>query len=362
MVFPLINIKKKFLIYFRNFLLNTFTERKIPYSAQIEITLRCNANCQFCYIPTIPEGLKQHEMTTDQIKYIINQIAELGIISLSFTGGEPTLREDLPELIRYAGIHKNLITGLATNGYHLPYLFKNNLLKGLNYILISLDFPFAEQHDKIRGISVFNKVLESIKLANKKNIKIIISTNVMRSNIKFLPKICDLAKNFNCSIEMYPCENIIRTYNGNKFQAENLNNLIPDLHLWAKFVSFLQKKYKNILTDRYSIQVIEGGGFGGVPKNQEIMRCHVAETYLFIRHDGTISFPCKIHPIINFNALTKSLQSVFNSKKVKTIMKRHDNFTFCDGCRLGCAISSSLSAKWPTLFEKYIRNIIRGNL
>jgi len=360
--FLLIKIKNKFLIYFRNFLLNTFTERKIPYSAQIEITLRCNANCRFCCIPMIPEELKQKEMTTNQIKYIIDQVAEFGIVSLSFTGGEPTLREDLPELIKYAGINKNLITGLATNGYHLPNLLKNNLLKGLHYILLSLDFPFAKQHDKIRGISVFDKVLESIKLANKKNIKVIISTNVMRSNIKLLPNICNLAENFNCAIEMYPCENIIRTYNGNKFQAENVNELIPNLHLWASFITFLQKKYKNVITDKYSIKIIEGGGFGGDPKKQDIMRCHVAEAYLFVRHDGTISFPCKIHPIINFNALTNSLESIFNSKEVKMIMNRHDGFKFCEGCRLGCAISSSLTAKWPTIFEKYIRNFLRGNL
>lgn len=347
----------------KNFLLNNLTEkRRRPYSAQIEITLRCMANCRFCCIPSIPDTFKQKEMSTSQIKQIIDQVSDLGVLSLSFTGGEPSLREDLPELIRYSGIEKRLITGLATNGYNIPYLLNHKLLKGLNYILLSLDYPNAHLHDKMRGITVFDKVIQSISLAEKQNINVIISTNVMKSNIKMLPEICQLAQKFGCSIELYPCENIIRSYNGRHFQAENASKLIPDLQLWAKIVKGLQKKYNNVITDQYSVQVIESGGFGGVPKHQSIMRCHVAEAYLFIRHDGTISFPCKLHPLVSYNVLSHSLQSIYNSPQVIDMMRSHDDFEFCDGCRLGCAITSSLTAKWPTFYEKYVRNVLRGNL
>jgi MoaA/NifB/PqqE/SkfB family radical SAM enzyme len=301
-------------------------------------------------------------MTTNQIKDIIEQIADLGIVSLSFTGGEPTLRKDLPELIRYAGIKKDLITGLATNGSYLPTLLRKKTLQGLDYILLSLDFPYADQHNKMRGIPLFDKVLESIRLANQKDVNIILSTNVMKTNLNLLPEICQLADKFNCSIELFPCENIIRYYNGKKFQAKNVDTLIPNLHLWAKIIRGLQKEFKNVITDQFSIQVIERGGFGGIPKLQNIMRCHVAEAYLFIRHDGTISFPCKIHPLLSFNALEKPLRTLFNLKEVRKIMNKNDDFEFCDGCRLGCAVSSSLTARWPTIYEKYIRNILRGNL
>jgi len=348
--------------YLKNYFVNKVSEIKTPYSAQIELTLRCMAKCKFCSIPSIPKSLKNPEMTTDQVKTIIDQIADLGVVALSFTGGEPTLRKDLPELIRYTGIKKNLTTGLATNGYYIPKLLKKKLLCGLDYILLSLDFPVPELHDKMRGIDVYKKVIKSIELAHSQNINVIISTNVMKSNLKYLPEICELAKRLDCSIELYPCENIIRCYNGRKYKAEKVEELIPNLHLWAKIIKRLYEDYKNVITDFFSIDTIEKGGFGGDPKYQHTLRCHVAEAYLFVRHNGFIDFPCKINPLISFNALKYPLSSIYRSSKVINIMKKHDSYDFCDHCRLGCALASSMTANWSTIYEKYIKNIFRGNL
>ncbi len=348
--------------YVRNYLLNTLTFRKIPYSSQIELTLRCNAKCKFCAIPGIPNSLKEKEMTTNQIKSIIDQIADLGILSLTFTGGEPTLRKDLPELIYHSGVVHKLITGLASNGYLLPLLLKEDKLKGLNYILLSLDYPFASLHDKNRGIEVFDRVIDTIKLANKKGIKVIISTNVMKTNLKYMPDLCELAKKFNCLIELYPCEDIIRKYNGEKYKIDDISSIIPDLNLWAKMVRLLKTKYKSLLTDNYSIKIIESGGFGGNPKHQKIVRCRVAEAYLFVRHDGFIDFPCKIHPIKRYNALKNPIYSIYNSKEATDIMKKHDDYSFCDGCRLGCSITASLLKDRRTIYEKYVKNFFKGNL
>ncbi|MBY9007071.1 MAG: radical SAM protein [Candidatus Lokiarchaeota archaeon] len=338
------------------------TFRKIPYSSQIELTLKCNAKCKFCAIPGIPESLKKKEMTTNQVKNVINQIADLGILSLTFTGGEPTLRKDLPELIYHSGIVHKLITGLASNGLNLPKLLENDKLKGLNYILLSLDYPIAELHDKMRGIKVFDKVLKTISLANKKGIKVIISANIMKKNLKYMVDLCELARNLNCCIELYPCEDIVRKYNGEKYKIDNIDSIIPNLHLWAKMVRYLKKKYKNLLTDRYSIKTIENGGFGGNPKYQKFIRCRVAEAYLFVRHDGFIDYPCKINPIKRFNALEKPIYSIYNSKEAREIMKQHDNYDFCDGCRLGCSITASLLKDRRTIYEKYVKNFFRGNL
>ncbi|TFG00190.1 MAG: radical SAM protein [Promethearchaeota archaeon] len=302
-------------------------------------------------------------MTTNEIKSIISQIAELGTPSLSFTGGEPTLREDLPELINFSGVQKKLITGLATNGQELPKLLKENHLRGLDYILISLDFPSAELHDSLRGMPLFNKVIQSIKIAKKKGIKVIISTNVMKSNISYLPEICELAQRLECSIELFPCEHLpFSTSGGNMINSFKVNDLIPNLKLWGKTVRALRVHYNNILTNSYCINLIENGGFGRVQRRKNILECYVAETYLFVRSDGMVNFPCKIHPIVSFSALKIPLKKILNSKKVEEIRKKHDGFEFCKDCRLGCAITSSMTAKWGTIYEKYIKNFLRGNL
>ncbi|MFW9880927.1 MAG: radical SAM protein [Candidatus Thorarchaeota archaeon] len=349
--------------YIKNFILNNFTNRKIPYSAQIELTLRCNGKCPFCSIHSLPESILGYDMTTEQIKFLIDQVADLGVLALSFTGGEPTLRKDLPELIYYTGVIHDFMNGIATNGYLLPKLFKEQKIEGLDYILLSLDYPTANLHDKMRGIKVFDRVIESIQLANKNDIKPIISTVVMKDNIHLLDEICQLVENLGCSIELYPCEDIIRDFHNNSYQIKNIQEMIPDISIWANLIRSLRKKYNNILTDPISVEVVEKGGFGGFPTyNQNILRCHVAEAYLFISHDGYINYPCKIHPITSFNALKYPISNIYYSKKVKEMMKKNDGYDFCNGCRIGCAIASSIPTRWKTVYAKYVKGFLEGNL
>jgi MoaA/NifB/PqqE/SkfB family radical SAM enzyme len=301
-------------------------------------------------------------MTTEQIKSLIDQIANLGVLALSFTGGEPTLRKDLPELIYHTGIVHDFMNGMATNGYLLPKLFKEHKMEGLDYILISLDNPTAKLHNKMRGIKVFDRIIESIQLANKRDIKVIISTVVMKDNIHLMDDMCQLAEKLGCSIEIYPCEDIIRDYPEKTYQIQDIKEMIPDISNWANQVRILRKKYHNILTDPVSIEVVQKG-FGGSPQyNQNILRCHVAEAYLFISHDGFITYPCKIHPLMKYNALKYPIADIYHSKEVKEIMEKHDDYTFCNGCRLGCAIASSIPTRWKTVYAKYIKGFIDGGL
>ncbi len=349
--------------YVKNFFLNNFSSITVPYSAQIELTLRCNGKCPFCSIHSLPSSVLGEDMTTEQIKDLIDQIAALGVLALSFTGGEPTLRKDLPEIIYHTGVVHNFMNGIASNGYLLPKLLKEDGLEGLDYVLLSLDYPKAELHDKWRGIKTFDKVIESIKLASRNDIKPIISTVVMKDNIRYLKDMCELAEKLNSSIEIYPCENIIRDFPENSYQIEDIDNLIPDISLWANLIRSLRKRYKNILTDSISIEVVEKGGFGGYPfYHQKILRCHVAESYIFVSHDGLVHYPCKIHPIVSFNALKHPISTIYTSTGVREIMKNHDNYDFCDHCRLGCAIASSIPTRWKTVYAKYIKGFLDGNL
>ncbi len=299
-------------------------------------------------------------MNTVQIKNLIDQLAEIGVNTLSITGGEPTLRKDLPEIVYHMGVEHNFINGITSNGYLLPKILPK--LEGLDFILTSLDYPTAEMHNKSRGIKVFDKVIESINIANKKDIKVIISTVVMKDNLHLLENICELAEKLACSVELYPAEDIVWDISGESYRVEHIQELIPDLSIWANKIRELRTKFRNILTDPVSIEIVEKGGFGGVPKHQKILRCHVAETYMFIRHNGDIDYPCKIHPILSFNPFNHTLSNVYNSEEVTEIMKNHDNFDFCDGCRLGCAIMASIPTKFKTLYSKYLMGYLSGNL
>jgi MoaA/NifB/PqqE/SkfB family radical SAM enzyme len=235
-------------------------------------------------------------------------------------------------------------------------------LEGLDFILTSIDYPSAELHDKSRGLKVFDKVIKSINIANRKGIKVIISTVVMKDNLNLLEQICELAENLDCAIELYPCEDIIWHISEQGYRANHVQDLIPNLTDWANKLKDLRTKFKNILTDPVTIDIIEKGGFGGNPKHQKILRCHTAETYIFIRHDGYIDYPCKINPIHSYNLFNHSLSKIHHSKEVIELMEKNDSFSFCNGCRLGCAIMASIPKSWKTIYSKYIRNYIIGNL
>ncbi|WP_457559290.1 radical SAM protein [Candidatus Harpocratesius sp.] len=348
--------------YFRfakNFTLNNFSFNHIykPLNAQIELTLKCNAQCVFCSIwhPDFQKEL-QEEMKTDEVKKIINDLHELGVQVVNFTGGEPTLRSDLPELISYVK-RRGMMPTVATNGLSLYKWIKNSKFKDVELIMVSLDWPFPEKHDLYRGIHIFKQAIKGIRAAVLERKTVIISMVVTKENLQYMEEMSRLAKKLGAMIEMLPCENIIREQD-TPHVVENITSFIPDLHKYAQEIRRLVKKYPNILTDTITADIIEAGGFG----YQNMLHCVSARAFLVINYKGEVVFPCKIHPILRINVKKQSLYDVYHSYEAKQIMDIKDGFPFCKGCRLGCAIATSIPTRWATLYEKYIRAFINGNL
>lgn len=113
-----------------------------PYRMDLALTYRCNNNCNHCYNDR-PRDYQ--EISTDHWKTIIDKIWELGIPHIVFTGGEPTLRKDLPDLISHAE-NNGQITGLNTNGRRLRDVsYVNQLVSaGLDHVQITV-----ESHDPL---------------------------------------------------------------------------------------------------------------------------------------------------------------------------------------------------------------------
>lgn len=88
--------------------------KKTPLISSFEVLYRCNLLCEFCRIP----ANKKYEMTTDQLKTAVREFSEAGMGIAIFTGGEPTLRDDLPQIISEAKNY-GVFTHLVTNGTYL---------------------------------------------------------------------------------------------------------------------------------------------------------------------------------------------------------------------------------------------------
>jgi radical SAM protein with 4Fe4S-binding SPASM domain len=126
------------------------TEPSAPYRMDLALTYRCQNDCPHCYVGR-PKDFP--EMTTEQWKRVIDRCWEHGIPHITFTGGEATLRPDLPDLIRYAE-QVGLVTGLQTNGRRLgdPVYLNELLQAGLDHIQITLESNVPEIHDRMVGV------------------------------------------------------------------------------------------------------------------------------------------------------------------------------------------------------------------
>ncbi len=167
-------------------------EIKFPVLGEIAITYRCNNKCRFCYAysPYRESG----EMTTEQIKRVIDIIVDdAHVPSLSFTGGEPTLREDLFELIAH-GRERGLRVNLITNGRRCAdKKFVQSLVDaGLNSSQVSIEGPDAETHDYIVGIpGAFDQTVQGIKNLKDTDIYTHCNTTICSPNVDRLEELVD---------------------------------------------------------------------------------------------------------------------------------------------------------------------------
>ena len=121
-----------------------------PDNLTIMVTKKCQCQCKHCLVHNMEDV---SELTKNEIFNVIDEAQKLGVSQITFEGGEPTLREDLPELIQH--VDKTKATSMVvTNGQRLAKDYVQFLKKsGLDYLNISIDSPHSQEHDMFRGVS-----------------------------------------------------------------------------------------------------------------------------------------------------------------------------------------------------------------
>ncbi|MBU7024023.1 MAG: radical SAM protein, partial [Theionarchaea archaeon] len=139
----------------------TNTYLSAPNGVIWDVTNRCNLNCRHCYVEAEPA--KVEEPTTQQAMAIIDQLAKAKVFRVSFSGGEPLLRNDIFDLIRYAA--QFFPVELATNGM-LVHEDTAKALKSSGIAMVQLSLDGLEAaHDYLRRKKgAFQKVLETTGL------------------------------------------------------------------------------------------------------------------------------------------------------------------------------------------------------
>jgi MoaA/NifB/PqqE/SkfB family radical SAM enzyme len=140
-----------------HFLRHRFAELH-PFEVQAILLNACNLKCSYCRCPEIKTEL----MTTRQWLETLEGLAALGTLRIKFQGGEPTLRRDFKELCA-ASRRLGLLTAVVTNGSRL--VEQPDLFDELDEVVVSLDGPVADLHDKHRGAGTHAIAVEALRLA-----------------------------------------------------------------------------------------------------------------------------------------------------------------------------------------------------
>ncbi|BCU68440.1 GTP 3',8-cyclase MoaA [Sulfolobales archaeon HS-7] len=130
---------------------------------RITLTHVCNFSCFFCHMEG--EELLPNDLTANEIRLIASVAKEIGIESVKFTGGEPTVRKDILEIVGYVSDFGFKDISLTTNGFMLTKLAIKLRDAGLQRINISLHSLNRERFKKITGVDGLNRVLEGINSA-----------------------------------------------------------------------------------------------------------------------------------------------------------------------------------------------------
>ena len=154
------------------------------------ITRTCNLKCVHCYNDS-GVGKPSNEVTTEKAKSVLDDLADFGIPSVLFSGGEPLMRHDLFELIEYA-VSKGLRAVISTNGTLIDK-DKAKLIKdlGVSYVGISLD-GMGPVNDKFRGVDgAFERTVQGIRNCQAAGVRVGLRLTLTGQNVQDLSSLFD---------------------------------------------------------------------------------------------------------------------------------------------------------------------------
>ncbi|HEX9261088.1 MAG TPA: radical SAM protein [Candidatus Bathyarchaeia archaeon] len=308
----------------------------VPLVVSWNITRKCNLKCDHCYINATKDEYRG-ELTTDEAKRLMDQIAEVSRPLLILSGGEPLLRTDIYDLLSY-GAGKGFRMGLGSNGSLIDEAVAKKLKNaGAKTVSISLDSSIPELHDEFRGVEgSWKKAVGAIKALKKNGLLVQVNTTVTQQNYEEIDKIMSLAEELE--VENFHLFFLVPTGRGTK-----IADISPAMYEHMIKTTFA-KTGKHNLNVRPSCapQFMRIARDMGLDMKQWIRGCLAGLYYCRVYPNGDIT-PCPYLPVKLGNTREKTFSEIwFQSEVLKNLRDFSklegkcgtcDHRHLCGGCR-----------------------------
>jgi pyrroloquinoline quinone biosynthesis protein E len=279
--------------------MNAISPLPPPMAVLLELTHRCPLQCPYCSNPLQMDQVKG-ELATAEWKSVLEQAAKLGVLQVHFSGGEPTVRQDLAELIRHAravGLYSNLITSGVAAG---KARFDEMVAAGLDHVQLSIQDAEAETAEKIgNSAGAQEKKLGFAKWVREAALPLTINAVVNRHNIDRVGEMIDLA----VSLDAARVEIANVQYYG--WALKNLEALMPRFDQFEASMATVEAARAR-LKGRIVIDYVMPDYYARVPKAcmngwgrrfmnitpaGKVLPCHAAETIPDLEFDSVRARP-----------------------------------------------------------------------
>jgi radical SAM protein with 4Fe4S-binding SPASM domain len=318
-----------------------------------DCTHACNLRCKHCYQDA--QKKLPDELSTEEAKKMIDDLARSGVVALAFSGGEPLMRKDFFELASYAR-QQDLYTAVATNGTMVTREIARKFKEvGIGYVEISIDGKDAATHDGFRGIpGVFDKSIQGLKYCIEEGLYTCMATTITKQNIGEIPQIYDLACSLN--VPRMITFNFIPTGRGTGMAEEDISPEERESILTYLFNKNYEGKTEVLSTAPQYARIAlkrEGISLGHFMTLKDVDNralalvefiggCGAGRHYCCIRPNGDVN-PCVFMPIKVGNVREDKLLDVWHNSPIleklrdRSGLKDHcascENKYICGGCR-----------------------------
>lgn len=307
----------------------------IPIVVQILLTKKCSYKCPHC--PVVDNEHLKKELTTNEVKSIIDYCASHGVLFIRFSGGESTLRDDFPELVKYA-ISKGLHCGLLSNcrNYSSEVL---NVLPELSYMQTHLDSVNEERFNKLTGGNNFASFCKTLQKIRNSDVKVNAATTLMKENLNEIRNIIEFCKEYNLTLKI----NTIYSDADGKFQEREWKHYYEDVITPFKEVWPSLKKYAfQIGCEAYCFIDMEEVD-SSVSDSISVVSPW-GRSYIVIDSEGDIyPFSLIMKPEFKLGSIRKG-DDLIEVWRDAPLLKQLRNITKdtigCKGCRMDCVYSN----------------------